>query len=346
MRKVLSLVILTVLLVALSTCDGNDNSETSTGRIFLYGEQHGIERIMHRQLEIWHDYYHSHGMRHLFTEFPFFAAEFLNMWMQADNDDILYELHNDWEGTLGGVSYKLDFLKAIKHNFPETIFHGTDVGHQADTTGERFIRHLVENGLQGTEQYLLARENIDQGWHWFNTRDLEFRVTTMAENFIREFDGLDGQDIMAIHGASHTAFGITDGQTFPTLAQQLLEHYGDDTVYSTDLWVWMSQTPIRTDTITINGVDYQALFFGEQELSGLRNFVSREFWRLEKAYEDFRYSSTTGDVLPFSIFPMQVVPGQVFVVDMKLANGNIQRMFYRSDGEYWMGRPTTHEFIP
>ncbi|MCL2411833.1 MAG: hypothetical protein FWC97_09350, partial [Treponema sp.] len=57
-------------------------TEKPTGQIFLYGEAHGIERIMNRQLEIWHDYYHNHNMRHLFIEFTFPTAEVLNMWMR------------------------------------------------------------------------------------------------------------------------------------------------------------------------------------------------------------------------------------------------------------------------
>ena len=81
----------------------------STGRIFMFGEMHGSQATMQRQLEIWGDFYHNYGMRHLFIEMSFFGAEFLNMWMQQDDDSILYQLFDDWQAqnTASAVPYTL-----------------------------------------------------------------------------------------------------------------------------------------------------------------------------------------------------------------------------------------------
>ena len=71
-------IVLSMLIAA--TCNSNDsNKEKSKGKIFLYGETHGVERIFARLLEIWNEYYHNQNMRHLFIEFPYFTAEYLNM---------------------------------------------------------------------------------------------------------------------------------------------------------------------------------------------------------------------------------------------------------------------------
>ncbi len=109
-----------------------------TGQIYLYGEIHGAEKIYDEEFSLWSDYYHSGGLRHLFVELPYYAAEFLNEWMQADDDKILDALYQDWEGTLGGNPYSKELYRQIKQDCPGTIFHGTDVGHQYDSTGNAF----------------------------------------------------------------------------------------------------------------------------------------------------------------------------------------------------------------
>jgi len=349
LKKICIFLAIATVLSMFAGCNSNSNDielEQSTGQIFLYGEQHGVAQIMDRQLEIWGEYYNNYNMRHLFVELGFFSAEFLNLWMQSDNDDILYELFDDWTGTAMHVPHTLVFYRTIKNDFPETIFHGTDVGHQFNTTGRRFLQHLIDNNLQETEQYLLTLEAIEQGEYWQNTRDLEFRVTTKTENFIRAFDRLVDQNVMGIYGSAHTDLGFMSGQglpNVPTMAERLRERYGE--ALHTESLVWMAAIipPIRIDAITINNVSYEASYFGT-DTTAFNNIVSRSFWRLENAYDDFRDNPTTGDVLPFDNFPMLIEIGQVFILDLTLTDGSVTRLFYRSDGDYWQERPTTVGF--
>ncbi len=58
-----------------------DAVSRSEGQIYLYGEQHGNDAILEKELELWYDHYHKDGMRHLFLEHPYYTAEFLNIWM-------------------------------------------------------------------------------------------------------------------------------------------------------------------------------------------------------------------------------------------------------------------------
>ncbi|MCL2191989.1 MAG: hypothetical protein FWB78_01160 [Treponema sp.] len=358
--KKVSFLALATLIIATACASIDTRAEKSTGQIFLYGEAHGVERIMNRQLEIWYEYYHNWNMRHMFIEVGFFTAEFLNMWMQAGNDDILYELFDDWAGTSMHVPYTLAFFRTIKREFPETIFHGVDVGHQFWSTGERFLRYLRDNNMQGTERYLLTLEAIEQGKNfyrfddfelWYNTEtsiadfDLEYRVTSMANNFIREFDRLGNQSVMGIFGNAHVTigYGPLGLPHVPTLAQRLRERYGDS-VHTTDLaWLTLPTDPIRVDTISINGVDYEASYFGTDS-AAFGDIVSSSFWRLENAYDDFSDKPTNGDMLPLDNYPMRVEMHQVFVVDVTFTDGTVLRLFYRSDGEYWYGRPITTGF--
>jgi len=346
-NKKVFLLVLALSITATACASIETRMEKSTGQIFLYGEIHGVASIVSRQLEIWHEYYHNQNMRHMFIEFPYFTAEFLNMWMQSDSDDILYELFDDLAGTLGHSPYVLAFFKTIKREFPETIFHGVDVGHQYWSTGERFLQYLRDNNMQGTERYLLALEAIEQGERYYSTRDLEFRVTTMAGNFIRAFDRLDDQNIMGIFGNAHTTWGYEMLGLSPdvmTLAERLRERYGIS-VHATDLswYAFVSLDPIRVDIISINNVDYEASYFGT-DFTTFGDIVSRSFWRLENAYDDFSDKPINGSFLPFNNYPMLIEMNQVFFIDIARTDGSILRGFYRSDGEYWRDKPITTGF--
>jgi len=328
----------------------------STGRIFLYGEHHGCAATMARQLEIWGNYYTNHGMRHLFIETAYFTAQFLNQWMQTDDDVLLYKLFDEWRGTAKHVPAALHFYRTIRQYYPETIFHGTDVGHQYYSTGQRFLAYLIENNLQDTESYRLTRENIAQFYHFITVYTHAIRAYYKPQNFIREFDRLGNQDVMAIHGMAHVELGhnffIYRGVT--TMAQTLYERYGD-ALYTFDMTHYFRGTrptspgvlaaPIRVDIITVNGIDFEATYYGNDNLWNV-NFHGRQFWRLENAYEYFRDSPLTGNVLPFSNFPMLVEVGQVFIVDIHLHDGTVLRQFYRASGYYFGVRPTTQEFLP
>jgi len=337
-------------LVACSQSNTSNNadisSNKSTGRIYLYGEQHGNEKILEKEFELWSKYYNEENMRHLFIEIPYYTAEFLNIWMREDNDIILDEVFRDWKGT---VSYKLcvkEFYKKIKAECPETVFHGTDVGHQYDTTGQRFLTYLKLYEPEDTEKYELTKEAIEQGEYYYSENDDKYRENKMVENFIREFEKLDGESVMGIYGAAHTNFEAMayNAPEIPCMANQLKKRYGD-AIYSEDLtWIAKDIEPIRVDRITINNKEYEASYFGKENFT-LRDYVYREFWRLENAYDDFKNNKKTGDVLPYNNYPMLIETGQVFVIDLTKKDGSVERLYYRSDGYIWNGLPSTEEFI-
>jgi predicted small lipoprotein YifL len=320
----------------------------SIGQIFLYGEFHGVEKIILRQLEIWHDYYNNENMRHIFIEAAYYIAESLNIWMKSDNDDMLDSIFIDLVGTYD-VSYTRFFYKTIKTEYPETIFHGTDVGHGNLTPGRRFLRYLDENGLKDSEQYLLTQEAMEQGRRaWRNNRfDHEYREAMMAENFIREFDKLADKNAIGIFGLAHTEFGnLGFDQSVPTMAERLRERYGD-AVYSESLaWMTLMTDPLRIDVMTVNGEEYEAAYFGEQDISmWFDDFILREFWRLENAYDDFKDNSKTGLIrAAYNDFLMLTEFEQVYVIDYTKTDGSLIRRYYRSDGIMLFGLPAIEEF--
>lgn len=230
-----------LIMLVMAGCSGHKNSarENTVSRdlaqIYLYGEKHGIESILEKEFEIWHEHYHKDGLRHLFIEVSFFAGEFLNIWMHEDNDDILNAYYDDLEGTAAHVPATKDFYQKIKAQCPETIFHGTDVGHQYFTTGIRFLEYLEQRNLKDSPEYLLALEAIEQGKYFYEHSDDVYRENKMTENFIRAFDLLDGEKIVGIYGKSHTGLNDMDfTRKIPCMAKQLKEHYGD-IIYSEDL---------------------------------------------------------------------------------------------------------------
>ena len=157
-------VLILVLILALLGLLWNNvnNTSNSTDEIYLYGEWHSDSHILDRELEIWGEYYKK-GMRDLFVEYPYTDAQFLNLWMQADDDELLDQQFKDWEGTAGGTEIVKNFLKQIKKTYPKTVFHGTDVGHTWHSTGPQYLKYLKSTGQMDTEEYQRALLNIQQG---------------------------------------------------------------------------------------------------------------------------------------------------------------------------------------
>ena len=143
-KRILSAFIVMIIAVTMgeSTYQWNRNK----GQIYLYGEAHAESELIEREYDLWYKYYHEDGMRHLFIEAPYYDAEFLNLWMQSGSDELLEQMRIEQIGTSGASSVSNEFYKKIKRECPETIFHGTDVGHQYDTTGERYLDYLEETG--------------------------------------------------------------------------------------------------------------------------------------------------------------------------------------------------------
>ncbi len=214
------------LVIILSGC--TNPAPEDSGSIYLFGESHGNKRILEKELELWQKFYNS-GYRHLFVELAYYHGEFLNLWMQSDDDKILDELFEDWKGTAGCNEYSYNFYKAIKETCPETIFHGTDVGHQYETSGKRYLQYLEEEDLADSEKYKLALKAIEQGEIYYRNDNKLYREKTMTENFIREFESLGGKSVVGFYGAAHTnPKGMAHGtKDTPCMAKRLFEKYGD-----------------------------------------------------------------------------------------------------------------------
>lgn len=312
-----------------------ETAASSGGQIYLYGEIHANALFQQKELELWQGYY-AEGMRHLFVELPSYEAAYLNLWMQAEDDTILEELYRDWTGTLSHSQTTLDFYRSIKQTCPETIFHGTDVGHQYNTAGRRYLTLLIHNGQKDSAEYQLTLQTIEQGKIYYQTRDDDYRENQMVDNFVQAFDALGGESIMGIYGANHLN---RDGSgTVPTMAAQLAEQY-PDTLHTTGIAQLYAEHPVL-ETLTIQGKHYTASYWGKEEIS-VSNYVAREFWRLEEGDDDFADCPTVNEVLPYSNYPVEVEPGQVFVLDLTTADGTVTRALYRADGVLWNGMPSS-----
>ena len=151
MKRIIAAILL--LCIVFSGCSSNNMSgensdKQKTGTIYLYGEKHNDEEIMTLELELWQQYYNEQGMRHLFVEYSYYTAQLLNQWMQAEDDEILEKIFRAWDGTSAGGEANRNFLKAIKETCPETVFHGTDIGHQYNSIGAKYLMILKNRALK------------------------------------------------------------------------------------------------------------------------------------------------------------------------------------------------------
>ena len=228
-KTVIAFVILGILILAgtiLTVLDRPDDVfPDKDTQIRLYGETHGVGEYYDLELAEWKACYKD-GCRNLFVELPYYSAEFLNLWMHEESDELLDRFFEEIRGTASDTDGYRTFLCRIKADCPETVFSGTDVGHQYGTTGARYLQYLTEHGREGSEEYALAEECIRQGEE-FSAEHSEsgissFREDCMTANFIAAYDRCGGGKIMGIYGSYHT-----DLKNPEVMAGRLKETYGD-----------------------------------------------------------------------------------------------------------------------
>lgn len=308
--------------------------------IYLYGEEHSIPSIFNQEFDYWYSYYHKDGMRHLFLETSYFQAEFLNEWMRTDNDEILEMLFGSKKSMDEKNLMEVEFFKRIKEECPETVFHGTDIGHDYHTTGRRYLKYLESLGQKNSVFYKQAQENMKQGEYFYKEKDHAYRENKMTENFIREIEKLNDEDIMGIYGGAHTQIGHMRyaENPVPNMASQLYEKYGD-AVHSKYLGSYpFFNKVLHQDKMEVEGQEYSASYFGQIKASN--NTPQYKYWdiyRLEDAYEDFKNKPKTGTFKPYQDYPMAVETGQIFVVDYTKQDGTSERHLYRCSGDVWQG---------
>lgn len=332
-NRIIALLLIICLCLPFAGCTPKE-----PGKICLYGENHINPDITAQELELWQSYYHEQGMRHLFIEYAYYHAAFLNAWMQSEDDSILDSFFNDLVGTQAHTENTLDFFRAIKETCPETIFHGTDVGHQFSTTGKRYLEYLEANDLTDTQEYQLTLEAIDQGKQYYGDgkQDHVYRENTMTQNFIREFEALNGESIMGIYGTAHIyPDSLNHTGECDSMGKQLVGHFGGEYIFSEDLTaaVQAKKQPLREETLTIGKKDYTAEYFGSWTVSeSYHGYSEVEFWRLPDAYDDFSKSEPTGTFRGSTHYPFPVEEGGAYVVQFLYPDGRKLRTYYLCDG--------------
>ena len=342
------------------------NIEPGAGLIFLYGEWHGNLPMLNMQFERWYYYYHYHGMRHLFMEAPMFTTEILNMWMQEENDDLLYLVFDPMlEQELRvprDLGNEIDIMKRIKAHTPETVFHGSDIGNMHQTDGQWFLQHLRDNGLEQNEQYLLTLELIQQRYEWEKSGFIEHvRADMMVQHFVREFDKLGGENIMSFFwGDAHAWFGYYhECENNPsaaggvTKATQLRDIYGGR-VFTTDMPLYLGirrgefTFGVKIGTGTFNLESFGLTYMGFVS----DRFESIEFIRIHSrnapwnVHEVFSVYELTGVVLPYHNFPVEIRADDVFMVIISDVVGESNTFFFRTkDGAKYGGVPMMVEFM-
>ncbi|MBR4434865.1 MAG: hypothetical protein IKS90_02065 [Clostridia bacterium] len=314
------------------------------GEILLLGEDHTDPSHTRKELERWGEFY-AKGDRHLFIEVACYEADYLNQWMKESSDEMLYRLFDEWEGTLSDNSHTSYFYMQIKRSFPETVFHGTDVGHTFFSTGRRYLKELEDAGQENSEAYIRAKAVVEQGQMFHHLGSVEgdtYRETCMVQNFLWEYDKIAGENIMGIYGAFHTdLLGMSYYNGVSSMAKQLAVRFGD-ALKSENLTLI---DVISTGVMTVDGREYEVSYFGSENMALWHpNYEKRVFWRLENAYEDFASYPLMDEVLPYDNYPMEISTGQVFVIDYYKRDGTVHREYYRSDGTYWKDRPCTERF--
>lgn len=316
------------------------------GQIYIVGEDHANTITMAKELEMWGECYDK-GMRDLFVEYSYYMAEYLNLWMDAPDDAILTEVFQDLEGTMAASPSVWDFFQTIKAEYPETVFHGTDIGHQYNTMGARYLSYLEQTGQKDTEAYQLTLENIEQGRSYYEDHggSYAYREPLMAQNFQRAYDALPaGTSVMGIYGAYHTVPGGLDPEGVgPNMVSRLQEVYGER-LHATDLTAFTEDASRvgETQTVTINGQTFTAVLLAAYTRPTGEGYT---YWHVPGAYEAAKDLPLNGWFTPLYNIPGGAPVGEVYIIDTTGPDGATRR-FYRNDGMFYYDVAGATGFLP
>lgn len=181
--------------------------------------------------------------------------------MKETSNDILDTWFEEISGTLSGNRFFYDFLCEIKSGCPNTTFYGTDVGHQYDTTGARYLKYLEDNGQKSSKNYALAEECIAQGKSYYESEasydgKSELRESFMVANFKAAYLRQGGGKIMGIYGSYHTALSNDD-----VMAARLKADLGDviSSVKISSVMIWQ-KNPYALG-ISVSGLVFLVMLF-------------------------------------------------------------------------------------
>lgn len=241
LQRILKHGLIFAILIATSACQNNSAKVDKPAKIYLYGEEHGIEADTDKEFSLWKDYYDKEGMRNLFLEVPNYVAGYLNIWMDEDDDQILEILRDQYRFSQGNkLKHYGKLFRLIKTQCPETVFYGTDLSHFDDSLGKNYLKYLAKQ--DDKNQVARVKEVIDQakvrdGYleEFKKTKDddlliksADYREKALVDNFIYEFENLKDKRVMGIYGAYHLEIpeDMKIGKE-DIMGVQLKNHYGD-----------------------------------------------------------------------------------------------------------------------
>ena len=104
--------------------------------------------------------------------------------------------------------------------------------------------------------------------------------------------------------------------------------------------------PERIDKLTIGGKEYEAEYYGKEIISPFYDdFSHREFWKVKDGYEDFADAETTGNVLPYDNYPMEIELNELYVIEYVKNDGSIIREVHKNEAFEWKGQKCTEQVI-
>ena len=313
--------------------------------LYLYGEIHGSEVINYTEFELWNNFYKT-GLRHLFMELPYFYTGFINRWMKMKDDQILDELFIG--DVVGDSEYDRNFFKQIKELCPETVFHGTDIGHKFDTLGTAYLKSLSPY----SNEYKITSENISQAKEYYDfiqeskngdySAGSHIREKYMAKNFIRELESVNSCDIVGIYGEAHLFSDSADTFGIEQNMLSMIEKYYANGINIEKTLVRDIITPIKKIKSIIFGKEYDISFFGGLYTPWDENADYITFSKIENAFSHFKNLSKKDNIIPASMYPVTVLKNDVFIIEsFKNRKSVMKQLFICDDNSKDCGLLTT-----
>ena len=261
-----------------------------------------------------------------------------------------------------GYDSPVSFARAFRD------FHGFNpkLARQEDCIPKDFPRLVFSIQAKGVKEMIRKDRITIQGKEYEATYFGEADMSSWSKIYAkREFWRLEdayadfkdlpqSQDVLPYN--NYPAMDVQVGQVF------VIDYHRKDGVverkyYIADGAVWNNlpcttevlldaMEPIRTDRVTVRGKEYEAAYYGEEDISGLPASLTREFWRLLDVGQDFAGAERGNDVLPYNNYPpIRIWPGDVFKIVYHRKDGTTEETYYIADELIWEGMRCARQIV-
>lgn len=187
------------------------NNELDTNTIFLSGEAHGNVKSIDMNLYLMKYFIENTGIRYILYEGGYAEAQYINMYLDTGNENILIDIFDSFRGTSNYTMEKYNFLKSVyEYNLTlneDSKIKFVGIDKEIPTLAIKYIKSLIPNSTTSKDSvnnFITSLNRLNIHDYQDNINDI---ITLLSENS-KDIELYFGEDFFDL---SYTIRNLVNG---------------------------------------------------------------------------------------------------------------------------------------